>query len=173
MFYALKEHNHQTDKKFCLHLEYEPEREEFEEKLEDSYGIKDFNKDITMLGKVDPEWCERCAMFAEATFPKFWIVDSIGFHHSYSNPIIQSKWYFYNIFMGSSHTDFCNRFNPDHGYREVSMSDINFTEYQYEQFGTAYRSIDREAIQETKEVMDFCKKWLNQENIKVIYVKDI
>lgn len=171
-FYALRETDHQSDKTYCLGWEYEPDRDEQKEQMCEKYGIEESNKNRMMFHIVVPEWCERCAMFIEASFPKNWILDTIGFHHSYSNPIVMSNWFFNSLGFGTGNTDFCKRFSPDHEIHEILLSDINFLKDRLQKNGTPYRKVDREALEETHEVIAFCETWLNKENVRLIYTND-
>jgi hypothetical protein len=72
-----------------------------------------------------------------ARFQSNVVLASIEFSHSYCNSIWKSDWHFYNMYPGKSHSDFCNRFNPDRMYREISYEDVKLLQNSLERNGKA------------------------------------
>ena len=164
--YAVKRSTvHDHAKKLCFDLEYEPESIELEAKFDSLEDIKKY----LWLDNCKEDWCARCCMFAIGLSTCVSNQDWVTFSHSYSNPIWNSKWHFYNMYPGSSHTDFVNRFDQQHLYAEISINDVEYVQRQIANYGIAHRSVDKEALQETAIFIDFCQKWLHEQDVLVIY----
>ena len=158
-----------------IYHEYEEYTKEFD-KAKDTYYKENncniFNKDECKY-KINPDWCPRCHMFADGLYKSKAVLASIDFDHSYSNSIWKSDWHFYNMYPGKSHSDFCNRFNRDKMYREISHEDIKSLQYTLNTNGKAYRTPDLEAVEETEQVIKFCEKYLDQEDSIIIYSSEL
>lgn len=196
-FYAVNNKSeHEKDKPICLGWEYERDYEEVQNELYEhfnkdkafeDYKTHEHNKKVCYdekqpysLDKKDykyilnPDWCLRCAMFAnEGLYNSPLVIDSVSFSHSYRNPIWSSDWYFYCMYPGSRHTDFCNRFDTKHMYYEIHENDIASMKYSLEKCGKAYRTCDREAMDETLSAISFCEKWISDPNVVVIYSSEV
>lgn len=190
--------NIQHDKscKICLDLECQPEFDELTSSLFESSPIYQdyeeytkefdkaknkyynenncniFNKEECQY-KINSDWCPRCHMFAEGLYNSKAVLAFIEFGHSYCNSIWKSDWHFYNMYPGNSHSDFCNRFNPDKMYREISHEDIERLQRTLNANGKAYRTPDLEAVEETQRVIKFYEKYLDEEGNTIIYASEL
>ena len=188
--------NIQHDKscKFCLDLECQPEFNELTGTLFESSPIyQDYEKytrefdneknryynenNCTIFFekeckfKINPDWCPRCHMFADGLHTSNAVLTSLKFSYSYSSSIWKSGWHFYNMYPGKSSSDFCNRFNPDNMYREISHDDVEKFKRALNANGKAYRTPDLEAIEQTQRVIKFFEKYLDEKDSIIIYAE--
>ena len=187
--------SHDKTCKICMNYEFELSYDELQQGLyeflnpgksewNDIEKYKEIQKNIKLVLDQNPlliynksnykyeyntDWCPRCHMFANGLYNTKALIKSINFHHSYSNNIWLSDWHFYNMHPGKNHSDFCNRFDSKKMYREISHDDIKSIKYNIDTCGKPYRTIDIEALNETKGVLAFCEKWLDHTDSTVIY----
>lgn len=158
-----------------IYHEYEEYTKEFDKAEEKYYNENNctiFYKEECQY-KINPNWCPRCHMFADGLYKSKAVLASIHFGNSYGNSIWKSDWHFYNMYPGKSHSDFCNRFNRDKMYREISREDIERLKNSLNANGKAYRTADLEAVEETEQVIKFCEKYLDDEGNTIIYAAEL
>jgi hypothetical protein len=151
---------HDKTKELCFDLEYEPEDSEL---LFDNTVIAH-----KCLYSEDHEtmWCPKCLMFAHGYLEDI-SLESLDISHSYGNPIWRSDW---NIryFCGGSSSNFTHLFDRDRLYKEVTKRDIAYLQSDLEDLGEPVRPNDIAACKETMEVIDFCKKWMDNDSVRII-----
>lgn len=194
-FYALPDCiHHDRSKRLCMRWEYEQTHEETKEavhravKGDVTYSTFKEEREATDTAwkenrpyswgdadtTINEDWCPWCAVFAnEGLYGSPLLKASIGFNHSYSNPIWRSDWHFYNMYPGESHSDMVNRFGSERMYREVFDRDVDQMESSLESVGTAYCTADREAKEETERAIGFCRRWLAEPGTVVIYESEL
>jgi hypothetical protein len=133
-------------------------------------------KDVYNYSKntINPDWCERCALFADGLCNSPLVLDKLHVYHAYiyMNDIWKSNWHFYNLYSGHRDTDFCKRFcNRD--YYEIQSDDIAYIKNKIEKLGAPDNVVDRDALNETTWFIQFCERWLNKPNMLVIYRYEI
>ena len=74
---------------------------------------------------------------------------------------------------GKNHSDFCNRFDSEKMYREITEHDIEYMKTCVFQYGKAYRTSDLEAIEETQQVINFCEEHSKNPEITIIYSSEL
>lgn len=134
-------------------------RDEEEKKLERHYLYSDDKKNC---------WCPMCLMYINGLYDTSLVIDSFNISHSYSNPIWGSDWNVKNLYMGDSTTDFVRCFDNDQMYREISKDDVERAFKTIENTGKAIRVSDREAKEETLQVLEFLKKYMEDDNVRMI-----
>ena len=180
-FYAVKRNvPHEPSRLICLNWECEPSYSDLTHELDEHLQQKDARKKHQVyvynleIVQVNPEWCPRCAMFADGLYHSKVVADKIEFGHSYSNPIWRSDWHFYNMYPGNAHTDFVNRFEQNRLYREILQNDVDELKRGLVKCGKAYRKVDLEATDETESVVEFCERWLKQcDEYMIIYSSEL
>lgn len=180
--------NHDFTKPLCFNLEYEPEEGEINDMI-----FRKFNPDIDMSmtltfdermalkDKVqftsydylydddkNHKWCPKCKMFASGLHGSSLIIAEEHVGHSYSNPIWMSRWNVRGLYMGSSDTDFVHRFSSSRMYREINARELEATELRLQALGTPVRTSDKEALEETNNILTFIKNYINNEMYIVI-----
>ena len=190
-FYAIPDSiTHDTTKPICMGLDYERTLDEAKECLHEHLNgkkeYKDFREELEHIEKTWKEfptyryekyeripseaWCPWCAVFSgDELYESPLIKASIGFNNSYSNPIWRSDWHFYNMYPGQTHTDLLNRFSNEHMYRQIFDRDVENIEYSLGSLGIAYCTSDKEGLEATQRTIEFCKKWLAEPGIAIIY----
>lgn len=193
--YAIQDSiEHDKSKPICMGLDYERTIDESKECLHSHINgkkeYKTFKEEMEavdetwndfqpyswehMTEKLGEAWCPWCAVFSsEGLYGSPIIKCSIDFNHSYSNPIWHSDWHFYNMYPGQTHTDLVNRFSNKRMYRQIFDKDVEHMEYLLRLAGTAYCTADKEAMDETQRMIGFCKKWLAEPGIAVIYESEL
>lgn len=194
-FYALPDRiEHDKSKRFCMGWEHEQTHEETmdavhaavnggaaygtfrEESAATERAWKEnapysWDRDEMKLGEG---WCPWCAAFAnEGLYGSPLLKASVGFCHSYSNPIWRSDWHFCRMYPGQDHTDIVNRFGSERMYRQVFDVDVDNMESSLESIGTAYCTADREARDDTERAIAFCRRWLGEPGTIVIYESEL
>jgi hypothetical protein len=167
----------------CLDLEFEPEKNDYEIKLQlyqiihpeitdISYNIKNY-KEISELWhsyKYNKKemWCSKCKFFNNCIDDSDIVIDKLDIQHSYSNPIWTSEWCVRGLWLGSSSTDLMRRFSKEHLYREIKNEDVKRAYKKIEELGDPIRRCDVEAKEETMNVLEFLKKYMDREDVHLI-----
>lgn len=167
-FYALDTSIAHDETKKCKKWEYQRTLDEMNLEVTDENDLP-----YTWDKGINLNWCPRCLMFTHNGLSGYpGIKDTLRFHHSYSNPIWYSKWNFYRILYGNGDTDFCNRFDSAEKYSEIDTSDIEYLKTTINEKGNVHRPIDIEALDECKQIISFCEKWLGVPGMSVIYASE-
>jgi hypothetical protein len=143
-------------------IEYFRRKKKFEELVEKvvyGYMHKDIHRDA---------WCPKCHMFVCGIYSSELIIKSKDIHHSYSNPIWSSKWNIQSLYLGSSNTNFTNLFRSDNMYRQIESSDVQYARRTINELGEPFRSSDKEAHEETMEILSFLDTWTQMDDVIVI-----
>jgi hypothetical protein len=124
--------------------------------------INDFDK------KHMDEWCPKCHMFANGLYDTPTVLAKDDIHHSYSSLYWRSKWNIKDLYLGSSETEFVRLFRDDYYYREITAEDVERALEIIEDLGVPKRNSDIEACEETMSILNFLKKWTQQDDVIVI-----
>ena len=119
------------------------------------------------------DWCPKCRLFIHGLDCHTPTVASEHIIHSYSNAIWWSPWSIYRLRIGRSNGDFVCRFNSQRLYQEVNANDLHFVESKLDALGTPITDYDNEAFEETKNVLAFIKKYINNKEYIVIMVDEL
>jgi F0F1-type ATP synthase beta subunit len=92
-------------------------------------------------------------------------------NHSYSNPIWSSKWNIKDLYIGSANTTFATLFRDDQLIREIMDDDVDNALEFITSLGEPLHKSDKEAYEETKEILDFLKKYTSSKDFIAI-IKD-
>ena len=171
-FYALPRNYHEKHDRtlFCLNLDYEPEYEEVQDLIYKKVGGSEVKQKSVYDKKelaLDDTWCPVCAIFSKE-FESSLIIEERTIRHSYSNKIWSSKWNVKDFYMGTSNTSFAKRFDPKKFVREIFSYDVQYIEQKIQDLGECVRPVDKEALQETLEIVSFIKKYVHDPNILVV-----
>lgn len=90
------------------------------------------------------------------------------FQNSYSSPYWGLSWSIRNFLLCTSQSRFVSLFKNDHMYSEVTQHYIQWAKGQLQELGDPLRQSDKEAYEETMNVIDFLNKWTQQEDVIVI-----
>jgi hypothetical protein len=188
---------HDKNKKVCLDHEFQENKEllisQIYEKITNESGVFDYKKiddetDIEYFRRKAQfekqvekvvydymhkdihryEWCPTCHMFVCGIYSSELIIKSNDIHHSYSNPIWSSKWNIQSLYLGSSDTNFTNLFRTDNMYRQIESSDVQSARRTIHELGEPFRSSDKEAYEETMEILNFLDTWTQMDDVIVI-----
>ncbi len=113
-------------------------------------------------------WCPKCSMFANGISSSGLVMNKIHIRHSYSNSYWTSSWNIQNLFLGTSYSSFICLFKNDCMLKEVTQYHVQLARKQIEYLGAPLRTSDKEACEETKQVLDFLDKWIQNEDVIVI-----
>jgi hypothetical protein len=171
---------HDESKPICLDWDYEREPEEMQHELSGFLKEKgmevpeDYVEYVYSYSSghhtLNSAWCPACAMFSSVgIYQNPLLKASKGWGHSYGNPIWSSDWHFYNMHPGSRHSDFVNKFRSDSMFSQIEVPDLEYMEVQMLKLGRAHCTADREAVEETKQFIDFSRKWLQEPDTIVLY----
>jgi hypothetical protein len=188
---------HETSKSMCLQFEFQGDKEDIEndiltKALGEDYDfdyIRNEEETLTdycrrktayneyirnvqydyMWGDEKKDcWCAKCLLFARGFYDNPLVVGHQHIHHSYSNPYWESDWNIKSMYLGSSFTPFIKLFRNDNMYREITKNDIDSALEHIEQLGKPLRNSDKEAYEETMEVLGFLQTWSNDESVYMI-----
>lgn len=148
--------DHDKAKPLCYNFECQPEEHECTEYVD----------------ATTDKWCPKCYMFVFGFYDAPGLVDTHHIAHSYSNPIWHSKWNIHSLMMGSGMTPYMKLFDPENLYREITQYDIFIAKRYLESLGEPIRSIDKEAYEETQEVMEFLEKWTTESDTYRVIIAD-
>jgi hypothetical protein len=174
---------HDKTQPICLDLEFEPEKDDFDTKFrlyqivcpeivdvpENLAQYKEMSKvwHTYKYNKKD-QWCQKCLFYNSGIYGSDCIIDSIDIHHSYSNKIWWSEWNVRDMYLGSDRTDLMRRFSSEHLYREVLDVDIMDAYQKLERLGDPIRKSDVEAKEETIQVLEFLKQYMDRDDVCLI-----
>jgi hypothetical protein len=198
VWYVLPKHmTHDKNKKICLDSEFQEDKElmisQLYEKITNESGDFDYKKIenetmteyFTRKEKFQKqvqnvvydymhkdihrgEWCPKCHMFVCGIYSSELIIKSKDIRHSYSNPIWSSKWNIKSLYLGSSDTNFTNLFSSDNMYRQIEYSDVQYALRTINELGEPLRNSDKEAHEETMEILSFLGTWTQKDDVIVI-----
>lgn len=178
---------HDATKSICFNLDCEPEKDELYELLYDK--IKPDNDDDPLdnvatlkeykeLKKLENEkvynfsttneWCDKCSLFTNGLNSSQLSVAAHSINHSNQNPIWDSSWGIKKILFGNYSTDFVNCFSSKRMYSEIEKNDVSSAEASICNKGTLKRTIDKEALEETTEILNFLKKYIDKKEYMII-----
>lgn len=115
------------------------------------------------------EWCPKCRLFVSGIYDSPYIIDSIHIGHSCGNPYWYSKWNIENFYLGSSDGDFVKKFKGDKLYREVIYNSVLYSLKDIQKLGEPQRRSDKEALEETMEILNFLQKWTVKNDVVVVF----
>ena len=175
---------HESAKPLCLKLDFEPEKDHkgdllyahFHPEGIDEYDLKGIeNLELSYLYETDKntEWCSLCNLYMSGLCYSEVVLDNYGLHHSYSNPIWGSDWNIKGFCMGSSTTPFIRKFDREHMYREITPANVASVVDQLDALGDPVRTSDKEAQQETMEVLRFLQKWAGRGDVRMIMCDEL
>jgi hypothetical protein len=177
---------HDNTNQLCFDLEFEPEKDNYMD-----LKIKLFNTlnpdikidvDTDFAGYCNRKeeiinlwnsyiwdkknmWCPKCRKYINGA--GFGEIDSFSLSHSYSSSYWFSDWNIRDFFMGSDRTNFVRRFDKQQLFREICDNDIQIAYRTIEELGEPIRTSDKEAKSETLDVLEFLKKYSN-DNVHII-----
>ena len=172
---------HDSSKPVCLHLEFEPEKDDKGDLLYTHFYPEDGSHDkkrqtlcqdleYTHIEDTNAEWCSLSHLYMNGGlyFSKL-VLEKYDVQHKYSNPIWNSDWNIKGFYMGSSTTPFLRKFNQNHHmYREINAYDIANVVKHLERLGDPVRTSDKMALEETMEVLRFLKKWVERDDVRMV-----
>jgi hypothetical protein len=172
-FYVIDKDNQHTKDNgtMCLDLEFQHDNDDVVDMLDcrlynhaPKRKICDYDKryQIECLNI-----CPKCKMFMVGIHGGN-IKDSLHIHHNYSNPIWTSDYNIQDLSLGSSTTTFVKLFRNDMQYYEIFESDVKRGYAYLEQLGTPKRTSDKEAYDETMQVMRFLERWVDNDTVYII-----
>lgn len=192
---------HDQSKQLCFNWEFQDDEEEIEEAVFNQVvDVKDReivkHKDESMVDyftrktehqkhrsrllykhlyddKALPMWCPKCHLFAHGIYNSPLILAHKDVHHSYSNPMLNSKWDVGSFYLGSSLTDFARLFRDDQLVREIDTDNINRALETIKELGEPRRKSDKDACSETIEVLSFLKEWTCKDDVIVLMVDEV
>lgn len=190
---------HDTSKPVCMNLECEPEEDEVHELIYDHVNgkgavesvlhdlsvdgvrkynqlqkqMKDLSYDYRYRDENKDKWCSKCMMFMNGLYYCPLVIAKEHIGHSYGSPIWRSDWNIKDMYMGSSSTSFVRRFSKDKMYREISKNDIERAYDDIERLGEFFRTSDKEAKEETVMILDFLSKYMDDENVMIIFEDEV
>jgi len=190
-----RECEHDATKKFCFGWEFQDDEEEMESQvlarikgpIEEWEVISPRDPDYFTKRKAQKEernsllyqylwdydsehkesWCPKCRTFARGLYDSPLVLAKEHVNHSYSNPIWPSRWNLKDLYLGSE-SEYTRLFTDDKYYREIDSYDVEKALEVIGDLGKPFRKSDIEAYNETMDVLDFCKKWAQNENVRVI-----
>lgn len=191
-FYIVKKDiQHDKSRPLCFDFEFEPDEYDLKEILyEYEYGkienwitkpkeelqlIRQRKQDVILKylhsgsdEERNKQWCPKCKIFTQGFYKSEYVIDMYTSSHSYSNSIWQSKFNVHDMYIGSFNTDFVNLFKIEHCYRETCQADIERTIRYLEQFGQPVRESDKEAYDETINILNFLKSYSKRDDVRLI-----
>lgn len=167
-------HTHTQDKNkdlHCFNWDCEPEKDtKYEEMFEilknninDRFTWLNYLKVESKLDKI----CPVCLWYYEHYHEKLKIVlDNRTIGHSYSNPILGSDWFIDNLYLGKD----CRDYDREHGsVRTIDIIDIEYVYIKLNDLGIPKRESDKEAYEETLDILEWTKTWLEDPNVSIIF----
>ena len=177
---------HDASKPMCMHLEFEPEKDDKSDLLyahfypvdddrKDEYDIHERRircKDLeySCLEDRKKEWCSLCHLYMSGElYDSKLVLDKYNVQHSNSNPIWDSDWNIKGFYMGSSTTPFLRKFDQRrHMYREINADDVVHVVRRVECLGDPVRTSDKLALEETMRVLQFLNQWVERDDVMMI-----
>jgi hypothetical protein len=166
-FYCIpKNIEHDKSKIFCFDWNYEKDKNEINNDIYSRLEEKCMNSDFY----GEKEWCYKCKMFKYGFDSS---IEKIVINRDNSDPIWSSEWNIRNLQIGSYKTIFARKFCYNRGIREIDENDIictiaDINDYEEE----ILRTSDKLAYEETMNILNTLKKWLNQNNIILVEEKN-
>lgn len=137
-------------------------------KMERKQKISNCVRDFMYNGAEN--MCPLCRLYTEGFYRSPLVVAKESVDHSYSNPLWLSKWCVQDLYMGNSNHDFVNRFDQQHMYRIVDKESLDNACMLFNYLGNAcHRPIDKEAKAETERILEFCKKWVAEPDVIIVF----
>jgi hypothetical protein len=177
-FIVPREISHDTTKKLCMNLEFEPEKDEINELIYKQVHPEDvIDYEQSPVNYSAPylyhdihskDWCPKCKMFASGLYDSELLVRHTDVQHNNQNPIWSSDWNIKGFHLGSSTTDFVRRFDNDRMYREISKSDVEDAYDRIDRLGNCFRSSDKEAKEEAMQVLDWLRTYADDETVRML-----
>ena len=96
------------------------------------------------------------------------VIEKKNVSHSYSNPIWASDFNVKMLYLGDSSTDFARRFDRERMYREISAVDVEDAFETLERLGTCHRTSDKEAREETLEVLEMLNMYKDDPTVRMV-----
>ena len=118
------------------------------------------------------DWCPKCKTFARGLYGSPIVLAHHHVNHSYSNPVWQSRWNLKDMYLGSE-SEYTRLFRDEKYYREIDSYDVEKALETIADLGKPFRKSDIETYNETMDVLDFCKKWTQDETVRVIMEDEI
>ena len=162
--------------KFCVDLEFEPKHDELRGILAAKLGasvpwfyqaVQKEQDDI--LNGNSHLWCPKCILFTHGLYDLPELLASKHISHSYSDPIWISDWNIKGMYMGCDTTEFCRRFSRNNMYNEIRKDDVERASRSLRDLGEPIRTPDKEAREESLEVLEFIEKFMNDDDVVVIF----
>ncbi len=147
---------HDDTKPLCYSWESQPDEYEFTEYVNTSTS----------------KWCPKCHIFAFGFYDSPLLVAKHHIRHTYSNPIWYSRWNIHYLMMGSSMTPYMRLFDPNLLYREITPHEVEVGKRYLQSLGDPVRMIDREAYEETNEIMTFLEHWTAKSADYIVIIQD-
>lgn len=162
---------HDDTKNLCFGWDFQPDESEVITEVVEKVGI---NESYNVLYKNDKnsDWCPKCHMFANGLFDSPLVEDRYHVGHCYTNPIWRSSWNVRQNLLGSFTTPFAILFRPGFMYREVVQEDINNAKFSMRMRGDPLRTSDKEARDETHEILDFLEPWTSHPDKYIVICRD-
>ena len=185
---------HETDKPLCLNLESSTENivydllDLYEGTIENRlFPIHLLPTDVQKIDINNLEewkflmdknheqlWCSKCLMYKKSDLSLKYVIAKYNIGHSYSSPIWMSDWSIYKMYFPTKNTSFTRSFGPDSDYEEVNKDSIDYIEDKIIRLNKEPQHFaDVEAYEETNELVDFCRKWLDDDKVRIIYQREI
>lgn len=172
---------HDNTKPMCLELECEPKNDGVKvmiyEKINGKVTItkngclcqvaQDYKR-----GKKKEEWCPACHMYLEGLHDSSLVIADKEVSHSYFNPILDSRFDVQRLYLGSDKTEFARRFSRNRRYREISALDVERAFECIEQMGACVRRSDQDAKDEALRVLEFLKRFNDDDSVRMIIADD-
>ena len=73
------------------------------------------------------------------------------------------------MYMGCDTTEFCRRFSRNKMYNEIRKDDVERASRSLRDLGEPIRTPDKEAREESLEVLEFIEKFMNDDDVVVIF----
>lgn len=161
---------HDSTKKLCFHWDVQPDEEDVQL---DVASRMDTSESKIWSYIHDREhvslWCPTCITFARGLYASPFIKAKKNVHHSYSNPIWSSEWNIKDMYLGSCGTPFIRQFRSNNMYSEIEKKHITYSLERLEELGAPKRTSDKEAYEETMEVLEFLKDWASQPDTVIVF----
>jgi len=157
-YYVIPKKLEHENKKICYKWNYEP----------DSYDLDNINPDqLLSINK----WCPVCYMWKNG-LSSFYPV--VAFHkNQYNEPvddsIRQSRYNIRNMGIGNRFTEYIELWNINRNYFEIRERDIELAKREIERLGEPKRISDIKALKETREIIEFIRKWLHSGCFNIVY----
>lgn len=118
----------------------------------------------------EEHWCHLCLLYGRGLPLDFHpiVIAKYSVSHVYASPMLDSAWNVRYLCMGTPDSPFLRKFNhASSKYKEVFPFDIVQAEEQLEELGQPCTDVDRQALEESLNVIRFLKEWVFSQHIVI------